>query len=203
MSLPVIILGGGGHSKVLAEALQLTGTEILGFCDPHMDSGATGPCGLPVLGGDEVIADYPTGSVLLVNGIGSTTSTQQRADIYRHFVDKGYGFSGVIHSSAIVSPNCILGDGTQVLAGAIIQSGAHIGANSIVNTRASVDHDCIIGESVHIAPGATLSGNVQVGDNTHIGTGTTVIQGLSIGHHVLIAAGAVVTENISDNVRAP
>ena len=110
----------------------------------------------------------------------------------------GYDFSTVIHPSAVVTSDVILGEGSQGMSGEVIQPGSHIGCNTIINTRASVDHDCIIGDHVHISPGVTLSGGVDIGAGSHIGTGATLIQGISIGCGCLVAAGAVVVKDITD-----
>ena len=198
---PVIVLGGGGHGRVLIDLLQLTGRPILGVCDPQLPRGPAGPMGVAVLGGDEALLEQPRDAVELVNGIGSTRSLTARAAIYRRFSDAGFRFAMLRHPSAVVARSAALGEGAQIMAGAVVQCGAEIGANSIVNTRASVDHDCRIGNSVHIAPGAALSGAVLVGDRSHVGTGAIIIQGVRIGADCLIPAGAVVLRDVPDGAR--
>lgn len=198
MTAAVIIIGAGGHARVLLDALQLLPCGIIGFVDPAVAMGATGPGGLPVLGGDEALKDYSPSEVQLVNGIGSIGATASRAAVWWRGKEAGFTFARVVHPSAIVSASAILGEGVQVMAGCVVQTGAEIGPNSIVNTCASVDHDCKIGESVHIAPSVTLSGNVRVGDRAHIGTGSIVIQGISIGADSLVAAGAVVYRDLPE-----
>jgi sugar O-acyltransferase (sialic acid O-acetyltransferase NeuD family) len=200
-ALPVLVLGGGGHARVLVEVLRASGRTIIGIADPALAPGSLGPGGLSVLGGKDVIDKFEPHDIAVVNGVGSTDSMAMRDETYRRISARGFGFIGVVHTSAIVSPSAQLGDGVQLMAGAIIQCNTVIGANSIINTGACVDHDCRIGESVHIAPGATLSGSVTVGDRTHIGTAAAVIQGISIGCDCLVAAGAVVYRNLSDTER--
>jgi sugar O-acyltransferase (sialic acid O-acetyltransferase NeuD family) len=198
---PVVVLGGGGHARVLIEAMRTNGCTIIGIADPALAPAPHGPGGAAVLGGDEVLDKLEASEVLLVNGIGSVASTARRDAVFRRARERGFRFATVVHASAIVSPTARLGEGVQLMAGAIIQCDAAIGANSIVNTGARVDHDCRIGESVHIAPGVTLSGSVTVGDRTHIGTAAAVIQGVSVGCDCLIGAGAVVYRDLTDNSR--
>ena len=57
----------------------------------------------------------------------------------------------MVHPAVIISKSAKVAEDTQVMAGAVVQTGAGVGPNSIINTRASVDHDCRIGETVHIA----------------------------------------------------
>jgi UDP-perosamine 4-acetyltransferase len=196
VTLPLIVLGAGGHSRVLLDALQLIGSTILGVVDPALKAGESGPLGYAVLGGDDVLERYRPDEVRLVNGIGSIGPTTRRDEIYRRNLAKGFGFASVVHPSAVISTSAVLAEGVQIMAGCVVQTGASIGANTIVNTRASVDHDCRIGETVHVAPGVTLSGTVTVGDRTHIGTGATVIQGITIGPDSVIAAGAAVYRDL-------
>lgn len=198
MSLPVIVLGAGGHAKVLIDTLLASSAVIAGIVDPDHTLAGTTILGVPVLGGDNVVNDSPLSEVQLVNGLGSVGLPVKRQQLFERFKGLGYNFATVVHPSAVLASDVELGEGTQVMAGAVIQPGCRIGINSIINTRTSVDHDCIISDHVHIAPGVTMSGGVKVGKMTHIGTGATMIQGISIGSGCLVAAGAVVTKDIAD-----
>lgn len=199
---PVIIVGAGGHAKVLLDALLCSERKVIGFTDFDKKKWGNLVNGVPVLGGDEVVFSYNIDEIELVNGMGSVGSMDKRKNMYEYFKNKAYLFSNVIHPSAIVSSNAVLANGVQLLPGCIVNAGAFIGDNSIVNTRASIDHDVSIGSHVHIAPGVTISGGATIGDCTHIGTGATVIQGVHIGSNVLIGAGAVVVKDIPDNCKA-
>ena len=196
----IIILGAGGHAKVLIDALLLSSAVIAGVVDPDLALVGTTILGVPVLGGDDVINEFPPSEIKLVNGLGSVGLPVKRQQLYERFKDLGYKFATVVHPSAVVASDVVLGEGAQVMAGAVIQPGCRIGINSIINTRASVDHDSIVGEHAHVAPGVTMSGGVKIGMGSHIGTGATLIQGKSIGRGCLVAAGAVVTKDIADGV---
>jgi UDP-perosamine 4-acetyltransferase len=198
LSTPVIVIGAGGHARVLVDALQRAGAEIIGATD--VDSGRHGQSllGVPVIGGDEAVAKHDCRSVLLVNGIGSVGVDAARRRIFERFGSQGYRFATVVHPSAVIAPDVILLEGAQVMAGAVVQTGSRIGKNAIINTRASVDHDCQVGEHAHVAPGSTLSGAVLVGEGAHIGTGACVIQGIRVGRDSLVSAGAVVIRDVPD-----
>jgi UDP-perosamine 4-acetyltransferase len=196
---PVIILGAGGHAKVLIDTLQACSVKILGIVDTNPDAYGKKILDVPVIGNDDSVTQYGPEEVRLVNGVGSVGLPTRRRELFNKFKGLGFTFLQVVHPSAIISPDAKLSEGSQIMAGVVIQPGTEIGKNSIVNTRVSIDHDCIIGDHVHLAPGVTLSGSVRIGHEVHIGTGATVIQGISIGNHSLIAAGSVVVSNISDN----
>jgi len=199
MSLPVIIMGGGGHAKVLIEALRASGVTILGITDADPAKHNTLIMGIPVLGDDAAVAHHRPENIHLVNGMGSVNVPQARTALFERFKGQGYTFITVVHPSAVIASDVSLGEGSQIMAGAVIQPGSTIGMNTIVNTKASVDHDCIIGNHVHISPGVTLSGDVRIGDGVHLGAGATVIQGIAIGRNSLIGAGSVVVTAVPEN----
>lgn len=198
MSLPVILLGAGGHGRVLLDALLQQSFVVLAIFDPQCNVDRF-VFDIPLINDDRGLLEYPAEEIRLVNGLGSIGDTTKRRQIYERFKEYGYQFATVIHHSAVVSPRAELGEGVQVMAGAIIQTGVKIACNSIINTKVSVDHDCIIGKHAHIAPGAILSGGIRVEDEAHIGAGVTIIQGLTIGKRSIIGAGAVVIRDVPEN----
>lgn len=200
MSLPIIVLGAGGHAKVLIDSLLAVSAIITGIADPDEKRLGTNVLGIPVLGADDVVAGFSPSEVRLVNGLGSVGLPVNRQQLFEQFKELGYTFATIIHPSAVIAPDVVLGEGAQVMAGAVIQPGCIIGINTIINTRSSIDHDCTIGDHVHIAPGVILSGTVRTGSGVHIGTGATIIQGISIGDNCLVAAGTVVAKNIADGL---
>ncbi len=198
----VIIIGAGGHARVLLDTLLLTDTKVIGFLDNDISLTGERFCGIPVLGTDDDLARYCPDEVDLVNGIGSIGVAAIRKAVFHKLKEKGYFFRQAIHPSAVISPRAYLGEGVQVMAGAVVNIGSRIEDNAIVNTKVSIDHDCYIGKHVHIAPGCTLSGGVSVGDGTLIGTGSSVIQGITIGNNTLIGAGSLVIRDIPSKVKA-
>lgn len=196
-TLPVIIIGGGGHARVIADVLRLQGVRILGFTEID-DSRKSLTSTVPYLGDDAIIGQHHIEEVLLANGLGSINDTTARRKIYGTFSEQGYQFAVCIHPSAVIATDARIGEGSQIMAGSVVQPGCDIGRNVIINTRASLDHDCVIGDHVHVAPGVTLSGAVRVAAGAHIGTGATVIQGVTIGEYSMIGAGSVVLKDVAD-----
>lgn len=195
---PVIVIGGGGHGRVVIEALLRSGIEILGVVDPNPEVAARLPSSIRWLGDDDVLRAYPPDRCTLANGVGSVGDTR-RLDVFAALKIVGYDFLALQHPTAVIAGDAVVEEGSQVMAGAILQPGVRIGVNTIVNTRAAVDHDCRIGEHAHIAPGAVLCGDVEVGDQSHIGAAAVVIQGIRIGKRCMIGAGAVIRRDIADN----
>lgn len=195
---PLVLLGAGGHARVLAALSRAAGHTVLGVCDPALAADAVSRWeDLDVLGNDGALDRLPPDRVALVLGIGQLATGTLRERLYAAWRARGYDFPALVHPAAWVAPGVVLGDGVQVMAGAIIQPGCEIGANSIVNTRAGVDHDCRLGRDVHLAPGATLCGTVTVGDGAFIGAGATVIQGLGIGARAVVGAGVTLVRDLA------
>ena len=149
-----------------------------------------------ILGTDEVMRSYRTDQVYCVIGVGSTSSTEARATLYEKHRDMGFSFSAISHPSAVVAPEVKLGLASQVMAGAVVQTGATIGENVILNTSASIDHECRLDAHVHVAPGAVLSGGVHLEKGVHVGTGATIIQNISVGKGSTVGAGSVVIDDV-------
>lgn len=193
----VIVIGAGGHAKVVLSSLDRMGVQTLGLvdADPARHGGTV--LGRPVLGGDAAVLDHPPAAVRLVNGIGGSGPPRLRAAVQRRFAEQGYRFLTVLDPTAIIGPDVEIGEGAQVLAGAVVQPGCRIGVGVIVNSRAAVDHDCRIGDFAHVAPGATLSGDVRVGPLTLIGVGAAVRQGIEIGAETVVGAGAAVVNDLA------
>ena len=191
----VIILGAGGHAKVVAEALIQSGKKVMGLVTPGEEPG-TAFLGLCVLGNDSVINTFSPDNVILANGIGALPRQNLRYQLADQLRKQGYNFSKVIHPSAVIAKDVELAEGVQVMAGAVIQSGTTIGRDCIINTGVLLDHDCKIEKNCHLASGVVCSGGVHISSGTHLGTGTIVIQNIFIGNNSVVAAGSVLYKDV-------
>lgn len=188
MSSEVIVIGAGGHARVIADIIQQSGDVVLGFLDDNVKGAVMG---LPVLG---IIADalnYENKAVFVI-GIGDNRTRKLIAEQYH------LNWYTAIHPAAVIASDVLIKEGTVLMAGAIINTGTHIGKHCIVNTGAVVEHDNELADFVHISPHATLCGTVSVGEFTHIGAGATVINNLSVAHDSIAGAGSVVVNDIKE-----
>jgi sugar O-acyltransferase (sialic acid O-acetyltransferase NeuD family) len=195
---PLVLLGAGGHARVLAALARAAGLLVLGVCDPALAVDAVSNWeNLDVLGDDGALDRLTPDRVTLMLGVGQLVAGTLRERLYTSWRARGYYFPALVHPAAWVAPGVVLGEGVQVMAGAVIQPGCEIGENSIINTRVGVDHDCRIGRNVHVAPGATLCGTVTVEDGAFIGSGATVIQGVRIGGRAVVGAGVTMVRDLA------
>jgi sugar O-acyltransferase (sialic acid O-acetyltransferase NeuD family) len=199
VSKPILLIGGGGHCKVLLEILRKQNANLLGVVAPETLGNSSVFYGLKQYFNDEDVLSFNVADIVLVNGIGSLPGNSLRHTIYEKFTQVGYKFASVISNDALVSEYCILSAGVQVLSGAIINVDAEIGENTIINSGAIVEHDCKLGKHNHVAPGAVLSGNVHTGESVHIGTGACVIQSICIGKDTTVGAGAKISKDVNEH----
>ncbi len=191
MSKPIVIMGAGGHGKVLFDICRETGRDVGGFLDQNVEGEVHG---LPVLGNDTMLDDAGFVSAHdFVLGIGNPALHKRLSAL---IVEKGGALATLVHPAATISQSVSLGSGCAVMAGVVINIDAQIGDNCIINTRASIDHDCRLGNDVQICPGATLAGVVECGDDVFVGAGATILPTVKIGARTVVGAGALVNRDI-------
>ena len=159
-----------------------------------VDDNATGECmGVPIIGTTSDINELNDGNTDFVIAIGNNATRKQ--------IVKKYSVNWVtlIHPSAQIATNVTIGEGTVVMAGAIVNPCTTIGEHCIINTGAIVEHDNVIEDYAHISPNAALGGTVRVGALSHIGIGATVKNNTDICGGCVIAAGAVVIRDITES----
>lgn len=199
MSRKIILIGGGGHAKVLIDILEQQGTYIYAVSSPKIDNESDLFKGLKIFLNDNEIYKFGPDEVYLINGIGSMPGNTLRDELFQKFRNHQYDFLTIKSDSSLISNYSDIGAGVQIMKGAVINTDTKIGENCIINSGAIIEHDCDLGMSNHIAPGAMLSGGVSTGSCVHIGTGAVIIQGVTIGDNSIIGAGALVTSDIPAN----
>ena len=192
----LIIVGAGGHARVVIDAAELQGFNILGIVDTNYHEQDETIINYKVIGGFSELEHFDRKATNVFIAIGDA---KERA---AHFVEaKRMGFSipKIIHPTAILSKYVMIGDGVFVNAGAILNAKVVIGDNSIVNTGSIIEHEVQLGEHSHIAPGCKIGGRVKIGNFTCIGIGSTIIDKIKIGDNVVIGAGSIVISDIESN----
>lgn len=187
----LMILGAGGHGKVVADAAERAGLwHQIAFLDDRYPekklNAAWQVCGQ--------LADwrnFPDWEFIVAIGHCET-----RLKISREIQDAGFTLATVIHPSAIISPYVDIGAGSVILARAVLNPSVIVGLATIINTGAVIEHDCHFEDGVHACPGVLLAGSVSVGECTWLGIGSVYKQGVRIDEHVMVGAGAVVVADI-------
>lgn len=188
----VIIIGAGGHGKVIADIVEQSGDIVKGFLDDNLHlSGKF--VGYPILGMVKDYICYPEERFII--GIGNAEIRERIAESM-----KGCHFYTAIHPDAVISPlDVTIEEGTVIMAGTVVNAGGKIGKHCIINTSSVVEHDNQIEDYVHISVGAKLAGNVHIGRKSWIGIGATISNNITICQDCMIGAGAVVVGDIKES----
>lgn len=185
----LIIIGAGGHGKVIADIAEKNGYIDIVFLD---DNPNIRTCGThKVIGPSKTAIQYKDADFIIAIG-----NAKIRKKIQTQLLGNKLHIVSLIHPNAIISDSATIGTGSVVMAGAVINPDVNIGQGCIINTCSSIDHDCTISDYVHISVGSRLCGTVSIGEETCIGAGATVINNVSICSDCMIGAGAVVVKNI-------
>lgn len=198
-ALDCVLWGASGHAKVLASLIRLLGGRVSATLDVSPETPAIlgvrayrGPDALN-LWLDETANPHRYTGVICIGG-GRGTDRLYAIDRLR---TAGLCLNPLIHPQAFVDKTASIGQGSHVLAGAVVGAEASIGSGCIVNHNASIDHESKAANGVHIAPGATVCGLVQIDNSAFIGAGAVILPRLHIGAHAIVGAGAIVTRSVA------
>jgi len=198
--MDILIIGAGGHGKVVLEILRAARTHMpVGFLDADPALANTTLGNLPVFGPLNLLPKIKGKAKAAIVAIGDNRARQGYA---QKLGDAGLELITAVHPSATIASTARVGRNVVIAAGAIVGTEAVIADSAIINTGALIDHECHIGEAAHVAPGVAMAGRVRVGTGAFVGLGARIIQCLSIGEWSTIGAGAVVIRDIPANTTA-
>ncbi len=194
MNNKVVIIGAGGHAKVIADIVVNNNDILLGFLDDNKAKDTMIISNYKVIGKicDCVKIQKADPEIKFVIAIGDN---KKRSEISKKY---NLLYYTAVHPNATIAIDVSIQDGTVVMANAAINPNTKIGKHCIINTGAIIEHDNKIGDFTHISPNATLAGTVEIGSYTHIGASATVRNNIKIGTDVVIGAGAVVVKDIKE-----
>lgn len=187
----VVIIGAGGHAKVIADIITKSNDNVIGFLDDNLSlQGNRIYLDKKVIGTTKDIDKYK--EYYFVIGIGNNSTRENLATSH------DLKWYTAIHPSAIIANEVSIEEGSVIMAGTIVNTGTKIGKHCIINTKSSIDHDNIIGNYTHISPGATLAGTVHIKERVWICAGATIINNITIAKNNIIGAGSVVIKDINE-----
>jgi acetyltransferase EpsM len=192
----LIVIGGGEHARVVAEAASADAGQwkLLGFVDPVARPDTVDRGALHQLGDDKALRDHPRARAIL--GFGGVEKGKARENAVQRLASMVSRWATVVHPRAIVSPSAKLGGGTPVMAGAIVQTGANIGEHVIINSGAIIEHDVAVGDYSQISPGAAIGGAARLGRQVFVGLGAVIRDHVAVGDETVVGMGAVVVSDV-------
>jgi len=193
----IIVIGSGGHSRSVIDALDNLGLKIYGIVDINYKSQKEIIFNYKILGDMTFIENLNPKNFDIVLAIGDN---EKREKYFSKILKKGFVLPTIIHPTAILSKKVFIGNGVFINAGAIINAGVEIGDNTIINTGSIIEHEVNIERNCHICPGVKIGGRVSIGQNTFIGIGSSVKDYIQIGEDVKVGAGSVIINNINKSL---
>ena len=198
----LIIIGAGGFGREvswLVERINAAAPEwnILGFADDNESLLGKELDGYKVLGGTDVIKNFPQAYVICC-----IANTEIRKKICRKVNSFGGRFAILADPAAIISDKVEIGEGSVICAGAVLTVDIKIGRHNIIDVNSTVGHDAVLQDYVTLYPSANVSGNTLICEGVQLGTGSQVIQGKTVGANTFIGAGAVVVKDIPSGCTA-
>jgi sugar O-acyltransferase (sialic acid O-acetyltransferase NeuD family) len=192
----VLILGAGGHGRVVLDILQQAGRhEVAGFLDNNAAMHGRRIDGVPVLGPIDAAArlavECDAGAAVIAIGDNGV-----RRGLARRVERLGLELVSAVHPSATLAHNARIGRNVVIAAGVVACAHVQIGDSVILNTGCIVDHQTMIGEGVHVCPGVRIAGRVKVEAGVFIGIGATVVPLVTLGCESIIGAGSVVLDDV-------
>lgn len=187
MSREIVVLGSGGHAKVVISAIRSRGDIPIAVYDDSEARHGEKVLGVPIVGFLVEADQAARPGVIAIgnNRVREKLSQQLQLE-----------WATIIHASAWVDSSVQLGKGTVIFAGAVVQPDAKIANHVIINTSSSVDHDSVIEDFAQIAPGVHMGGNVTLRQGAFIGVGASIIHGKTVGAWATVGAGAAVIRDI-------
>lgn len=192
----LILIGDSGHAKVIEHVAKRSGWNVIAKLDDKYLEVTTSSNG-QTKGPLRVISELLDEDTYVLISIGANRVRKLIFEKLNLPIEK-YGI--VIDPSAIVSKDCIIGNGTCIMPNSIVNPASFVGNHVILNTRCVVEHDNVIKDFVHISPGSVLTGNVTVEEGCHIGAGATLIPSINIGSWSIVGAGSTVIRNVENDV---
>lgn len=161
----LIILGAGGHGKVVGDLAKQTGKykEIFFLDDNSQEAEVIGKC--------SQYLEFQSADTEMYPAFGNNTV---RIQWENKLLEAGISLAKIIHPLAYVSPLAEVSSGCVIMPYAVVNTGTKIKKACIINIGAMVDHDCILEEGCHLAPGAIVKGENHLPEGMKVDSGEVV-----------------------------
>jgi len=193
----IILIGGGGHCASVIDVIEAHGGfEILGIVDSREKAGGS-LLGYNFIGTDEDVPRLLENCKNVHISIGFIKDPTRRVRLYQETKELKANFPVICSPNSHVSKHAVVGEGTIVMHGALINAGAKIGVNAIINSKALVEHDTVIGDHCHVATGAIINGNCRVDKACFVGSNSVLVQGCQVASGTIIGAGTLINRDVT------
>ena len=204
MNKKLLILGSGGHGRVVADVAEKSKEfEEISFLDNnYLNSNSSKEFNNKKVIGDISLASLEKFSLNFSHAFVGIGDNKVRLKWLKEIRNFNFLIPIIIDPSAEISKFAEIDKGCFINTNVVIQCNTRIEFGSILNTSCTIDHGSVVGEGTHISPGVNIAGNVNIGKYCWIGIGSQIIQNVRIGNNVIVGGGSLVLKDIPDNIKA-
>ncbi len=197
---PLLLIGGGGHCHACIDVIESEQKHrIAGIVLPTRGDHAD-VMGYPIIGADEDLPALLTKTPKAIVTVGQIKSAAVREKLFELLKTHGADLPIIQSPFSYCSKHALIGEGTILMHGSLVNAGAQVGANCIINSQALIEHDVEIADHCHISTGAKVNGSVRIGKGTFVGSGSIVKEGVKIGAAVVVGTGQLILNDVPDGM---
>lgn len=195
MKQAVVLVAASGLAREVAAAIDAAGThQIVGVLDDNATLHGTRCAGAPVTGFVDDAEDL--GDVQFVICAGSGGARRRIAD---RLAMRGIGptrYATIVHPAASISPSCLIGVGSVVLATVTMTADVTVGDHVVLMPQVVLTHDDVVADYATLCAGVVIGGTVHIGPGAYLGMNSSVRQGLRVGRDATLGMGSVLLQDL-------
>lgn len=193
----VIIVGAGGLARMIYSWLPDfldDCSEAFGFISDRLDMLDGYNYDIPIL---STIQEYqPEDDHVLVMAIADPKA---KLVVAEDLANRGANFISLIHPTALIGKNVIIGKGCVVCPRAVLTCDIQMGDFVMLNIGVTIGHDAVIGNGCTINSHSDVTGYVQLGCGVFLGSHAVITPKMKVKDFAKIGAGSVVVRQVKSS----
>jgi len=186
----IIVIGASGEAKAVISSAQQLGMVVRAVYDDSPAAWGSSLLGVPVTGPVAGARDTGLPAVLALADPHERKSMVGRLAL---------SWLSLVHPSAFMHPSSVIGLGSVVLEGVVIQPTVTIGRFALISANATIAHDCTIDDYACLWPGVDLAGTVSIGEGACLKIGAVVTPNIHVGAWAVVGPRSVVIRDLPDH----
>ncbi len=171
MKPKIVIIGAGGHGKVICDAILAQNQyEMIGFVDAVISVGTVVMVDHKVIVSQAEISKLKGLTDYFIIAIGNNEVRKKIYGELKQFLKPAL----IIHPSAVIAANALVKQGSVCLANAVISANCVVGENAIINAGVVIDHECIVGDHIHLSIGTLIGSNSTIAADVVLPVGSII-----------------------------
>lgn len=196
----LVIIGAGGFGReMFAAAREAVGYgetfTVKGFLDGN-------PSALDDFSGyPEIIGSPETYRIeendVFITALGSISARRRCVAMVE---ERGAKFISVIHRSASIGPNVVVGDGSFVAHNVVLTADVKVGRHSCVFHGTVIGHDTVLEDFTHVYSLVSVGGGVRIAEGVSVFPGARIVPRIEIGAGSTVGIGSAVMRDVAPGI---